>query len=276
MQGLEEAAAYLGPRMAQRPRVGVILGSGLGAVEKALEGAEEIPYAQIPGFPRSTAPGHDGNLLLGRMGGCPVTVLQGRFHYYEGYSTREITFPIRVLHALGVRILVVTNAAGGLNPFFSPGDIMVIADQIHLIPENPLRGMQDDRLGNRFPDLSRAYDPTLLALAEAVALGQGLSLKKGVYVGVPGPSLETPAETRLLRAAGADAVGMSTTSEVIVARSVDMRVLGLSVISNVNRPDAMAPILVDEILAASRAAGPRLMALLAGVLERIAAGTFPP
>jgi purine-nucleoside phosphorylase len=253
-------------RTSIQPQVGLVLGSGLGEVAEMLQGMERIPYAEIPHFPGSTAPGHSGNLLLGRAAGCPVAVLQGRFHYYEGYSTQAITFPIRVLAGLGARILLITNAAGGLNPLFRPGDLMIIADQIHMIPENPLRGIRDERLGDRFPDMSRVYDPNLIQLAEQVALSRGIPVGKGVYVSLPGPSLETPAETRLLRAAGADAVGMSTTPEVIVARSVGMRVLGLSVISNVNRPDCMEPILVDAILAASREAGPRLRHLLEGIL----------
>ncbi len=252
-----------------QPEVGLVLGSGLGELEGMVQGVERIPYSEIPHFPRSTAPGHAGNLLLGRVSGCPVAILQGRLHYYEGYSTQAITFPIRVVAGLGVRTLLVTNAAGGLNPLFRPGDIMIIQDHIHMIPENPLRGIRDDRLGDHFPDMSTAYDPDLVRMAEAVALSLSIPLKKGVYVGIPGPSLETPAETRLLIAAGADAVGMSTTSEVIVARSLGLKVLGLSVVSNVNRPDAMEPILVDAILAASREAAPTLMRLLEGVLGRL-------
>jgi purine-nucleoside phosphorylase len=173
---------------------------------------------------------------------------------------------------LGVQTLLLTNAAGGLNPLFDPGDLMVIADHIHLIPENPLRGLMDERLGNPFPDMSRAYDAELIRIAEAVSLDVGIALRKGVYVSLPGPSLETPAETRFIRAAGADAVGLSTTPEVIVARSLGVRVLGLSVISNVNLPDGMAPILVDEILSVARRATPRLRALLEGILERIHGG----
>jgi|YNPNPStandDraft_1061719.scaffolds.fasta_scaffold00746_4 purine-nucleoside phosphorylase len=266
---LKQTLDELWPLMGKRPVLGLVMGSGLGDVAGLLEGIVRLPYAEIPNFPRSTAPGHEGNLLSGSMCGCPVAVLQGRFHFYEGYSTQEITFPIRVLAAMGVKVLVVTNAAGGLNPMFRPGDIMAIADHLHMIPENPLRGIQDGSLGDRFPDMSQAYDRWLLEEAEAAALELGIPLRKGVYVAIPGPSLETPAETRLLRAAGADAVGMSTTPEVIVARSLKLKVLGFSVISNVNRPDCMEPILVDSILSACREATPRLLRLVSGVVARI-------
>lgn len=268
-QMLEEARAWIGSKSSSEPLVGVVLGSGLGEVNLPLEMPLRIPYSEIPHFPKSTAPGHPGALLLGSMGGMDVAVLQGRFHYYEGYSTSKITFPVRVLGALGVRTLILTNAAGGLNPLFQPGDIMGIVDHINLIPENPLRGLREGVHGERFPDMSRAYEPKLLELAEQVALEQGLFLRKGVYVAVPGPSLETPAETRFLRMAGADAVGMSTTPEVVVARSLGLRVLGLSVISNVNRPDCMAPILVEEILECSLRAAPKLTGLIKGILERL-------
>jgi len=266
---VQEATAWLMSKTQVRPLVGLVMGSGLGELDFPMQGSLRIPYGQIPHFPRSTAPGHQGVLLLGSLKEIPVAVMEGRFHYYEGYTTEQITFPVRVLRALGLNTLILTNAAGGLNPLFSPGDIMGIVDHIHLIPENPLRGLTDERLGERFPDMSRAYDPELLNLAEEVALRQGFSLRKGVYAGIPGPSLETPAETRFLRMAGADAVGMSTTSEVIVARSLGLRVLGLSVISNVNRPDCMAPILVEEILDCSQKAAPRLAGLLLGILENL-------
>lgn len=266
---IQEAAAWLMSRTQVKPLVGLVMGSGLGELDFPLMGSFSIPYGQIPHFPSSTAPGHQGVLLIGSLKGIPVAVMEGRFHYYEGYTTEQITFPVRVLKALGVKILILTNAAGGLNPLFEPGDIMGIADHIHLIPENPLRGLLDDRLGERFPDMSRAYDPELLSLAEKAAVKQGFPLRKGVYVGIPGPSLETPAETRFLRMAGADAVGMSTTPEVIVARSLGLKVLGLSVISNVNRPDCMAPILVQEILDCSQKAAPRLAGLILGILENL-------
>ena len=273
---VREAAQHLSERTSTRPTVGVVLGTGLGTLEESFELMQSIPYEDIPHFPRSTAPGHSGNLLMGNLSNCPVAVLQGRFHFYEGYTTKEITFPIRVLTALGAKTLVVSNASGGLNPLFQPGDLMVISDHVHSIPENPLRGLTDERLGDRFPDMSKAYDPDLVQLAEDVALEQNIPLRKGVYVGIPGPSLETPAETRLLRTIGANAVGMSTTSEVIVAKSVGMRVLGLSLITNVNRPDCMAPILVDDILRVAKEAAPRLFKVVAGVVEKICREKYHP
>jgi purine-nucleoside phosphorylase len=238
---------------------------------QALEISHLIPYGEIPHFPKSTAPGHEGALAFGELDKLPVAVLRGRFHFYEGYRTWEITFPIRVLGEVGVKILIVTNAAGGLNPSFEAGEIMAIVDHINLIPENPLRGLDDPRLGDRFPDMSRAYDPELISIAERIALAEGIPLRKGVYVGIPGPSLETPAETRFLRMIGADAVGMSTTPEVIVSRSIGMRVLGISVISNVNRPDCMEPILVEEILECSRRTAPKLSRLLEGIMREMKA-----
>jgi purine-nucleoside phosphorylase len=264
-----ESKSYLLSRLSFCPSVGIILGTGLGSLDDLLQECESIPYEEAPNFPVSTAPGHPGNLLMGRVGRMEVAVLQGRFHYYEGYSTREITFPIRVLHSLGLKVLIITNSAGGLNPLFEPGDIMGIVDHIHLIPENPLRGLLDERLGEAFPDMSRPYDPVLLGLAQESAIEMGIHMKRGTYVSVPGPSLETPAETRFLRSIGADAVGMSTTAEVIVARSLTLRVLALSLISNVNRPDCMSPILVDEILRVSKESAPRMAQLLGRVLEKI-------
>ncbi|MEJ5377097.1 MAG: purine-nucleoside phosphorylase [bacterium] len=266
---IRETENWIRSKSALSPSIGLVLGSGLGEVELPLEDILGIPYQEIPHFPRSTAPGHMGVLLLGRLGKVFVAVLKGRFHYYEGYSTSQITFPLRILKTLGIKTLILTNAAGGLNPQFKPGDIMGIVDHINFIPDNPLRGLQGEILGERFPDMSRAYDPQLLDLAEEVALAQGFVLRRGVYVAVPGPSLETPAETRFLRMAGADAVGMSTTAEVIVARSIGLKVIGISVISNVNRPDCMAPISVKEILQCSLETAPRLAGLLKGILERL-------
>jgi purine-nucleoside phosphorylase len=268
---VQETKAWLECRVAARPKVGLILGSGLSVTLQALEISHLIPYGEIPHFPKSTAPGHEGALAFGELDKLPVAVLRGRFHFYEGYRTWEITFPIRVLGEVGVKILIVTNAAGGLNPSFEAGEIMAIVDHINLIPENPLRGLDDPRLGDRFPDMSRAYDPELISIAERIALAEGIPLRKGVYVGIPGPSLETPAETRFLRMIGADAVGMSTTPEVIVSRSIGMRVLGISVISNVNRPDCMEPILVEEILECSRRTAPKLSRLLEGIMREMKA-----
>jgi len=213
--------------------------------------------------------GHADRLVVGRLGGQETLVMQGRAHYYEGYSLQEVTFPIRILKGIGAEILIVTNAAGGLNTLFHPGDLMIIVDHINLMPENPLRGIHSESLGDRFQDLSEAYDRELIKMAREMALELGIHLREGVYVGIPGPSLETASETRLLRTFGADAVGMSTVPEVIVARSVGLRVVGLSVISNVNRPDAFQPILLDEIIANTKAAEPKLIHLIKGIVSAI-------
>ena len=260
---VEEAAAFLKNRFAAPPEVILVLGTGLGGLADHIEEAAVIPYDEIPHFPRSTVASHAGNLIIGRLGGKRVAALQGRFHYYEGYSARELTLPVRVLALAGATTLVVSNAAGGLNPAFAPGTLMVIRDHVNLIPDNPLRGPNIDAWGPRFPDLSRAYDRDLMARAFACARRLGLQrMESGVYVAIPGPSLETPAETRYLRQLGADAVGMSTVPEVIVACHAGLRVLGLSVVSNVNDPDNQQPILLEEIIAQTELAADRLVRLI--------------
>lgn len=265
---VEEAATFLRRWLPAPPELVVSLGTGLGGLAAALEGRCEIAFADIPGFPLATAPGHEGNLVAGRVGGRFVMLLQGRFHCYEGYSAREVALPIRVAALLGAHGAVITNTAGGLNPEFVPGDLMVLRDHINLLGDNPLRGPNIDDWGPRFPDLSRPYAQQWQELAMERVRRLGLPpLKQGVYVCIPGPSLETPTETRFLRAAGADAVGMSSIPEVIVALHAGMRVLGLSVIGNVNDPERMRPILLEEILAGAREAEPRLQALIAAVIE---------
>ncbi len=228
-----------------------------------------IPYADIPGFPRPTVETHAGRLLCGELSGRQVVAMQGRFHRYEGYSLQQVTFPVRVLRALGARILVVSNACGGMHPLWEAGDLMLLADHINLLGDNPLVGPNDDRLGPRFPDMSAAYDPALRALARDVAAAQRIRLREGVYVAVSGPNLETRAEYRMLRAMGADAVGMSTVPEVIVAVHAGMRVLGLSIITDLCLPDALAPASVADIVATAARAEPNLTALITGVLERL-------
>jgi purine-nucleoside phosphorylase len=252
------------------PEVAIILGTGLGGLADALEDAVRIPYGDIPGFPRPTVETHEGRLLLGSLAGRPCVLMQGRFHRYEGYTLQQVTLPVRVLRALGAGTLVVSNVSGGLHPLWGLGDLVLIADHINLLGDNPLVGPNDEADGPRFPDMSAAYDPALRALARAAALAQGVTLREGVYVAVPGPSLETPAEYRMLRTAGADVVGMSTVPEVIVARHQAMRVLGLSIITDLCRPDAPEPISVERIIAVAREAEPRLTALVRGVLERLA------
>jgi purine-nucleoside phosphorylase len=245
------------------------LGTGLGQLAAEIDDAVAIEYASIAGFPLSTVESHAGRLLCGTLGGKTVVAMQGRFHRYEGYSLAQVTFPIRVLHALGASVLVVSNACGGLHPLWSAGDVMLIADHINLLGDSPLIGPNDDRLGPRFPDLSAAYDPSLRALARSVARDRGITLREGVYVAVAGPNLETRAEYRFLRGIGADVVGMSTVPEVLVAVHAGMRVLGLSIITDMCLPDALEPATVERILAVANAAEPKLSEVVRGVLERL-------
>jgi purine-nucleoside phosphorylase len=266
---IADAVRAVQARMAVAPDVAVILGTGLGGLADEMRVATRIPYEEIPGFPVATVESHAGRLLLGTLAGRQVVAMQGRFHRYEGYSLQQIAFPVRVLHALGARLLIVSNACGGMHPLWSPGDLMLIADHINLLGDNPLVGPNDDRLGPRFPDMSDAYDAQLRVLARAVALEQGITLREGVYVAVPGPNLETRAEYRMLRALGADVVGMSTVPEVIAAVHAGMRVLGVSIITDQCLPDALEPATVERIIAVARAAEPKLTALIRGVLERL-------
>jgi purine-nucleoside phosphorylase len=252
-----------------KPKVALILGSGLGVIGKEIVEATTIPYEQIPGFPASTIEGHEGNLVLGVWEGCPVVVMQGRFHRYEGYSLKQVTFPVLVMHKLGAQILIVTNAAGGINRSFSAGDLMLITDHINLMGDNPLQGPNNESLGPRFPDMSHAYDPQLRSLAQEVAAQQGMDLKQGAYVGVQGPTFETPAEIRMLRVMGADAVGMSTVPEVIVGNYLGMRVLGLSCITNMAAGILPQPLSHREVLDTSSRVMPVFAQLLSGILAKI-------
>jgi len=255
-------------RLPEPPQWGIISGTGQTLLAGCLTGPRgSLPYEELPHFPRATSPSHEGRLHWGRLGSQAVVFFQGRFHAYEGYSLKEVAAPVRILAALGARHLLVTNAAGGLNPLFRAGDLMLISDHINLIGDNPLVGENIDDWGPRFPDLSRVYDSKLMELAEEVARRRGLVLRKGVYVAVRGPCLETPAETRFLRLIGADAVGMSTVPEVIAAVHAGLRIVGISVISNLNLPEAMAPIAVEEIIATVARAEPRLVELITGILE---------
>lgn len=264
---VEEALSFLRDRIVEPPEVLIQLGTGLGDLAGAMQHPITIAYGSIPHFPRSTVASHAGNLVLGRLAGKRTAILQGRFHYYEGYSAREVAFPVRVLSLLGVRTAIITNASGGLNPAFRPGSLMVFADHINLLGDNPLRGPNVEAWGERFPDLSTPYDPQLrqLALNSASRLGQD-AVVSGTYVCIPGPSLETPAETRFLRLIGADAVGMSSVPEILVALHGGVRVLGLSVVANVNDPDNFQPILLDDIIAAARRAEPHLQQLILEIL----------
>ena len=267
---VEEAAGYLGDNLHAPPDIVVTLGTGLGSFVDNFDAPVVIPYENIPGFPFATVPGHAGNLVNGQIGGRPVTVLQGRFHYYEGYSTRELTLPLRALSLLGAETFLVSNAAGGLSPDMEAGSLMIIEDHINMIPDNPLRGPNIDEWGLRFPDLSQAYDKELIGKARNIAERLGIhDVTTGVYGAIPGPSLETPAETRYLRKCGIDAIGMSTVPEVIVARHAAMRVLGISVIANVNDPDNFKPITLEEVMACTEKAADRLSSLLKGVISEL-------
>lgn len=266
---LQETVEYLASRLEISPEVGIILGSGLGFLAQEVEGATRIPYADIPHFPRPTVPGHAGNLVAGRLAGRPLLVWEGRLHYYEGYSLEQVTYPVRVMQKLGVKILVVTNAAGAVNPLFQPGEIMIIADHLNLIGNNPLRGPNLDELGPRFPDLSCAYDPRLRELAWQAAAALGLAVREGVYAALPGPSYETPAEIRMLQRLGADAVGMSTVPEVIAARHGGQAVLGLSCITNQAAGVGVHRVSHAEVVEVAGRAGLDMARLIKGVLASL-------
>jgi purine-nucleoside phosphorylase len=267
---VDETVSFLKEKIKNRPSVVIILGTGLGGLIESIEVDTLLPYEQIPHFPKSTVEGHQGNLIFGKLKGKDVAVLQGRFHYYEGYSTRELTFPLRTLSQLGAETLVVTNAAGGLDTSFIPGTIMVISDHLNFIGENPLRGKNVDAWGPRFPDLSEPYDRKLIDVTMQCADTLNMTnVTTGIYVAIPGPSLETPAETRFLRGAGADAVGMSSVPEVIVAKHAGMKVLGLSAVANVNDPDNFTPILLDDIIKAAQKIEPGLQKLIKKVLSTL-------
>ncbi len=269
---VEECAAAVAPRLPDTPRWGIISGTGQRLLPGKLTGGGALSFAELPHFPRATSPSHQGSLYWGRLAGKSILLSHGRIHAYEGYSLAQATFSVRLMAALGIKTLILTNAAGGHNPLFQAGDLMLICDHINMMWDNPLVGVNVEAWGPRFPDMSRASDPDLRALAAEMARRRGLILRQGVYVGVKGPSLETPAETRLLRMLGADAVGMSTVPETIVAVHAGLRVLGISVLSNLNLPDAMAPIDLEEIIATVARAEPRLVELLLGVLEEAPEG----
>lgn len=268
---IEACAQAVRARFATPPDAAIILGTGLGALSEQMQVELAIPYRDLPNFPLSTVESHSGRLLCGTLAGRTVIAMQGRFHRYEGYTLQQVTFPVRVLRALGAGTLVVSNACGGMHPLWAPGDLMLIADHINLLGDNPLIGPNDEAMGPRFPDMSAPYDEGLRALARETAAAKGITLREGVYAAVQGPNLETRAEYRMLRAVGADVVGMSTVPEVIVARHGGMRVLGLSIITDQCLPDALQPASVAEIIAVARNAEPNLSAVVHGVLERMSA-----
>jgi purine-nucleoside phosphorylase len=273
MEKVRETAAFLESKLDGTPETGVITGTGLGEAVGPLGDALTMNYADIPNFPVSTVVGHSGRLIAGKLAGHPVIVMQGRVHLYEGYAPETVTFPVRVMRALGVQHLIVSNAAGGMNPAFRQGDLMVIRDHLNLTGENPLTGANHDDWGPRFPDMTAAYDRTLVQFSRRAADSLGIALKSGVYAGLKGPSLETPAEIRYLKTIGADAVGFSTVMETIAAVHAGMRVMGLSTITNINDPDRPEPASVDEIVAAAKRAAPDLNRLIQAVVAQIHKGT---
>ncbi len=264
-----EATEFVRDKIADRPLIGLLIGTGLGHTADGVNEVMSLNYKDIPHFRVSTVPTHHGRLLFGDMAGKAVVAMLGRFHYYEGYSMQEITLPVRVMQLLGVKTLILSNAAGGINPVFDVGDIMVITDHINLTGNNPLVGPNVDEWGPRFPDMSQVYDRRLIALAEEAALQNCVRVQKGVYVGLSGPSLETGAEIRFLKTIGADAVGLSTIPEVIAAVHGGMAILGFSVITNMNLPDDLKPSPMEEIIAAAERTAPLLQAIIRGVVERL-------
>jgi purine-nucleoside phosphorylase len=270
LERIEAAAEVIRARSTLEPEVGIILGTGLGGLAEEIVVEATIPYQEIPGFPLSTVESHAGRLLLGRLANRAVVAMQGRFHRYEGYGLGEVTFPVRVMRALGAEILIVSNACGGMNPLWNPGDLVLLSDHINLLGDNPLVGPNDERLGPRFPDMSAPYDPELRALARAAAVELGITLREGVYVAVAGPNLETRAEYRMLRGMGADVVGMSTVPEVIVAAHAGMRTIGISIITDQCLPDALEPADIGRIIATAGRAEPSLTRLITRVVEQLA------
>lgn len=266
---IKEASKYLRSVLKEKPEIAMITGTGLEKVTQAIREKTHIPYRDIPSFPKATAEGHKGMLLAGKLSGKPIIAMQGRFHLYEGYTPAEVSFPVRVMAALGVRYLFITSAAGGLNPLFNPGDLMLIIDHINLTGRNPLVGSNLDEFGPRFPDMSNVYPDELLNIARDQALRSGILLREGVYVGILGPSLETPAETRFLRMAGADAVGMSTVSEAIVGVHCGMKILAIVAVTNVNLPDCMEETSVEQVIEAAGKCSPKLSNLWEAIVAHL-------
>ena len=266
---IQQTTAFIQPKITNQPKVGIILGSGLGGLVDMIDKETAIPYSDIPNFPVSTVQGHSGQLIFGKIGNCNVMLMAGRFHYYEGYSMEEVTFPVRIMKALGVATVVISNASGGTNPAFNIGDLMIIKDHINLCPEHPLRGPNDERLGTRFPDMSQAYDHDLINLAKEISEEQGIGVRTGVYIGLQGPTFETPAEYRMLHVIGGDAVGMSTVAEVIVAKHAQMRVFAISVITDIGISDIPITITHEEVLDAANAAAPKMAGLVAELVKRL-------
>ncbi|MDR3198098.1 MAG: purine-nucleoside phosphorylase [Planctomycetaceae bacterium] len=269
---IQESVHFIRGKWNGTAKAGIVLGTGLGNLAKQIKADVTLPYEEIPNFPRSTVETHAGNFVIGKLNGVDVVAMEGRFHAYEGYDLKQITFPIRVIKALGADVLFVSNACGGMNPQYRQGDIMVIEDHINLMGVNPLVGINDDRLGPRFPDLCEPYDKKMIDQALEIARKENFVAHKGVYVGVLGPNLETRAEYRFLRGIGADVVGMSTVPEVLVAIHCGMKVLGLSIVTDMALPDALKPGNVAEIIATANAAEPKLTKIVGGVIAQLNAG----
>ncbi len=263
---IQDACEFIRKQFPTAPRAGIILGTGLGGLVGDIEIEATIEYGDIPHFPKSTATSHRGRLVCGKLSGVPVVAMEGRFHMYEGYPLKQITLPVRVFKELGAELLIVSNACGGLNPYFRSGDIMVIEDQINLLGDNPLIGINDDRLGPRFPDMCEPYNQQLVDMTLAIARREGINAHKGVFVAVAGPNLETRAEYRFLRTIGADVVGMSTVPETIVAVHCGLKVVGLSVVTDMCLPDALKPANVEDIIAIANSAEPKLRTLVRGIV----------
>jgi len=264
-----ESVEFINQKSKIKPKIAIILGTGLGRLAENIKGKEIIPYSKIPNFPISTVQSHSGNLVLGKLGNKEVVAMQGRFHYYEGYNLKEVTFPVRVMKKLGADIIIISNAAGGMNRFFKRGDLMLITDHINLFGDNPLIGPNDEELGPRFPDMSEAYSQQLIKLAKKIALKEKIRLREGVYAGLTGPTLETPAEYRFLISIGADAVGMSTVPEVIVANHMGMKVLGISCITDLAIDGVIIKTSVKEILKVASDAEPIMTKLIEKVIKKI-------
>ena len=263
---IQETAKWLRERIPSQPETAIILGSGLGELAREIDITWEMPYKDIPHFPISTVEGHDGRLIIGNLGSKTVLAMKGRFHYYEGYSMQEVTFPIRVMYELGIKTLIVSNAAGGANKDFRIGDLMIITDHINFFPEHPLRG-KNIPTGPRFPDMHEAYDRGLIALADSIAAEHNMRIMHGTYLGLQGPSYETPAEYRAFHALGADAIGMSTVPEVIVARHCGIKVFGISIITNMGISDTPTEATHDEVTEAANAAQPKMTLLIKELLS---------
>ncbi|MGI6074497.1 MAG: purine-nucleoside phosphorylase [Fermentimonas sp.] len=269
LETIKQTADFLKEKIAEIPNIAIILGTGLGGLANEIENKEEIPYTEIPNFPLSTVEGHSGKLIIGTLGGKKVLAMQGRFHYYEGYTMKEVTFPIRVFQALGIEYLFVSNAAGGMNSSFDVGDIMLIEDHINLFPEHPLRGKNYNELGTRFPDMSEAYNKELRLKAMEIAKEKNIKLQHGVYIGLQGPTFETPAEYNYLRIIGGDAVGMSTVPEVIVANHAGMKVLAFSIITDLGVLGKIVEITHEDVQEAANIAQPKMAEIMRTIIQTI-------